>query len=114
MRGVYAEISLATLKRLEDGASNQQPGIVYASLDFQKELIYQEPGEKWADTTTPNKTGPIYAVPDTKGCSQNSLGNNSASPSTKVTPQGDVYALPVKHFQSPSANTSGGKIYENL
>src|SRR6218665_833650 len=114
-RGVYAEISLATLKRLEDGANNQQPGIVYASLDFQKEPAYQTPDEiKRADTNAPNNTGPIYAVPDTKVFSQNSSGNDSASPPTKITPQTNVYALPVKNSQSPTANTSGGKIYENL
>lgn len=41
-KGVYADISLATLNRLEDVAKPQQPGIVYASLDFQKEPAYQE------------------------------------------------------------------------
>lgn len=114
--GVYAEIPLVTLKRLEEGASKHQPGIIYASLDFQKEPTYQEPDETRINTTAPNKTGPSYAVPDrpSKSGSQNSSGNNSASPPTKVTPQGDVYALPFKNSKSPSANPSGGNIYENL
>lgn len=41
-QGVYAEISLATVNEPENGSKPQQHGIVYASLDFEKEPTYQE------------------------------------------------------------------------
>lgn len=53
-KGVYAEISLATLNRLEDVAKPKQPGIVYASLDFQKEPVYQE--LEWQQANTIGET----------------------------------------------------------
>lgn len=40
--GVYAEISLAEVNEPKNGVKPQQHGIVYASLDFQKEPTYQE------------------------------------------------------------------------
>jgi len=114
-RGVYAEISLAALNQREDEAKTQHPGIVYAALEFQKEPTHLEPDKKRAHTTDAIKVGPmgdiIYAIPDAKGHAD---GNESTSHPTKVTTQGDVYALPEKNSKSLSANSPAGGIYANL
>lgn len=68
-RGVYAEISLATPTKLENEAKTEHPGIVYASLEFQKEPTNMEPDTKRAHTTVTTKVGPlgdIYAISDAK------------------------------------------------
>lgn len=111
-RGVYAETPLASANQSEDGATNKQPGIAYASLEFHKEPTYLEPDEKWAHTAQA-KVGPlddIYANADAKSHAITSSGNASSSHPVKVAPLGDLYAVPVRNSKSPTANPPAGNL----
>jgi hypothetical protein len=54
-QGVYAEISPATLNQPGLKSKIEQPGIVYASLDFQHEPVSMEPDKKSARATGATK-----------------------------------------------------------
>ena len=77
--------------------TNQQPGILYASLDFKEGSTNQEPDQKPDLATALTKIGPfgdIYALPDAKRheatCTSSPLNKSDSQP-VKFTSEGEVF-----------------------
>jgi len=85
---------MSTLNHSEGETTNQQPGILYASLDFKEGSTNQEPDQKPDLATALTKIGPfgdIYALPDAKRHEATSPLNESDSQSVKFASEGEVF-----------------------